>query len=88
MASGTLQTRKRLVAQLIVSDRCPEACRLQSVVNMLTKTIERRQLMKEEKITQEEALEVRRALTLPGGLELHIGVSSHIHEADNYDARP
>ncbi|KAK9805355.1 hypothetical protein WJX73_005736 [Symbiochloris irregularis] len=32
------------------------------------------QLMKEEKITQEDALEVRKALSLPGGLELHIGM--------------
>ena len=30
--------------------------------------------MKEGKVTQEEALEIRKALWLPGGFELHIGV--------------
>lgn len=30
--------------------------------------------MKENKLTQDEALEVRKLFSFPGGLELHIGV--------------
>ena len=30
--------------------------------------------MREEKVTQEDALEIRKLLSFPGGLELHIGV--------------
>lgn len=37
-----------------------------------------RRLMKEEKITQEDALELRKLLSLPGGFELHIGVRCRV----------
>ena len=40
-----------------------------------TKTFPFRDLIREKKITFEEAREARKLLNMPGGLELHIGVS-------------